>query len=160
MADIRGRCDKNGLSPFWQHLASKFIGGDYETADRLSALDGHFIRDLLPELPISLNLLPEAVSICAGRPNDHSVGALKLLRSAGFRKTDLCDAFDGGPALACATDETLVATTAVKMTDNSENLSSYNRPNLAFTGSDPANRQSTSHKDRRAHLVWQRERHG
>ncbi|ESQ74275.1 hypothetical protein ABAC402_15015 [Asticcacaulis sp. AC402] len=111
MADIRGWFDADGESPFWTHLTSKFIDVPYDQADKLCMNDGHFIDQLLPSLPIFLNLLPETVSRCVGRPNDNSAGAVKLLEGTGFRRTDLCDVFDGGPSMVCETDRTLIART-------------------------------------------------
>jgi arginine N-succinyltransferase len=58
-----------------------------------------------------LNLLPEIVDDCAGRPHDLSAGAMGLLMGAGFEATDLCDIFDGGPAIECKAGATLIAQT-------------------------------------------------
>lgn len=111
MADIRGWVDEAGVSPFWEHVTSKFINTDFEIADRLSANDGRFIMELLPSLPILMNLLPDAARICAGRPHEISRGAMNLLMGAGFEETELCDIFDGGPAISCRADATLIART-------------------------------------------------
>lgn len=112
MADIRGWVDEAGISPFWDHLTSKFIQTDFDIADRLSASDGRFIMELLPSLPILMNLLPDSARICAGRPHDISRGAMNLLIGAGFEDTELCDIFDGGPAVQCRVESTLIARTA------------------------------------------------
>jgi arginine N-succinyltransferase len=112
MADIRGWVDGRGVSPFWEHLTSKFIDTDFDIADRLSASDGRFIMELLPSLPILMNLLPDAARICAGRPHDISRGAMNLLMGAGFEETELCDIFDGGPAIQCRVSQTLIAQTS------------------------------------------------
>ena len=130
MADIRGWVDETGVSPFWEHLTSKFIDTDFEIADRLSASDGRFIMELLPSLPILMNLLPDAARICAGRPHDISRGAMNLLMGARFEETELCDIFDGGPAIQCRVENTLIARTVrdlVGYKDGSQRL-------LAFTG--------------------------
>lgn len=116
MADIRGWVDADGKSPFWQHLTSKFIQTDFDTADKMSAGDAGFIVELLPALPIMLNLLPESVLACAGKPHDLSAGAMGILMSAGFEDTDLCDIFDGGPAIRCSTDRTLVTQSVFEAT--------------------------------------------
>lgn len=112
MADIRGWLDERGQSPFWQGLAGRFIDLPIKEADRLSFEDGRFISDILPALPILLNLLGEDVAACAGRPHAASVAAMRILEHVGFRKTDLCDVFDGGPAIECAATDTLIATSA------------------------------------------------
>ena len=109
MADIRGWVNEKGVSPFWKHLTSKFIQTEFDKADRLSSGNAGFIIELLPALPILLNLLPKTVGDCAGKPHDLSAGAMKLLMSAGFENTDLCDIFDGGPAISCRTDRTIIA---------------------------------------------------
>ena len=116
MADIRGWVDADGASPFWQHLTSKFIQTEFDTADRMSAGDAAFIIELLPALPILLNLLPEIVDDCAGKPHDLSAGAMGILMSAGFENTDLCDIFDGGPAVRCRTDRTLITQSVFQAT--------------------------------------------
>lgn len=112
MADIRGWVDEAGVSPFWEHVTRKFINTDFDIADRLSASDGSFIPDLMPNLPILMNLLPDVARICAGRPHEISRGAMNLLMGAGFEETELCDIFDGGPAIRCRADATLIARTA------------------------------------------------
>ncbi len=116
MADIRGWVDADGKSPFWEHLTSKFIQTDFDTADKLSSGDAAFIVELLPALPIMLNLLPESVMNSAGKPHDLSAGAMGMLMSAGFEDTDLCDIFDGGPAIRCLTDRTLVTQSVFQAT--------------------------------------------
>jgi arginine N-succinyltransferase len=115
MADIRGWSEPGKEPPFWTHLASKFIDLDFDTADRLSAQHGIFIDQLLPTVPLFLNLLPDEAASVVGKPNDQSAPALALLRSVGFEMTDLCDVFDAGPSMACHTDQTLVARTSVRM---------------------------------------------
>ena len=135
MADIRGWVDDNGVSPFWRHLTSEFIQTDFDVADRLSTSDGRFIMELMPSLPIFLNLLPEAARHCAGRPHDISRGAMNLLIGAGFEPTDLCDIFDGGPAIQCRIDATLIARTQRKV-DKSADLSGGGKTQrvIAFAG--------------------------
>jgi len=132
MADIRGWVDSEGVSPFWTHLTSHFIRTDFDEADRLSSGNDSFIIELLPSLPILLNLLPERVAESAGKPHDLSAGAMGMLLSAGFEDTDLCDIFDGGPAIRCRTDRTLIAQSVFQATGGgvTESDSRY----LHFTG--------------------------
>ena len=132
MADIRGWVDADGNSPFWEHLTSKFIQTDFDDADHHSSGDGGFIVELLPALPILLNLLPPSVKECAGRPHDLSAGAMGLLMSAGFEETDICDIFDGGPAIRCRTDRTLISQTIFKATGGG--VSNSDLKYLHFTG--------------------------
>jgi len=135
MADIRGWVDADGSSPFWKHLTSKFIQTDFDKADRLSAGDAGFIVELLPALPILLNLLPGSVEACAGKPHDLSAGAMGLLMSAGFEDTDLCDIFDGGPAIRCRTDRTLITQSVFQATGGGVTESELKY--LHFTGDGP-----------------------
>jgi arginine N-succinyltransferase len=37
--------------------------------------------------------------------------------SAGFKETDMCDIFDGGPAIECEVSDTLIARTVQKAVD-------------------------------------------
>ncbi len=109
MAEILGWTDENGVSPFWKHLPSRFIHMDFDNADKLSTIDKRFIMDLLPEIPIMLNLLPDIVTECTGRAHDSSARAMSMLQSIGFEETDMCDVFDGGPAVKCQTNKTWIA---------------------------------------------------
>jgi len=132
MADIRGWADKDGVSPFWTHLTSKFIDMDFDAADRMCLNNGEFIDHLLPSTPIFLNLLPPSVADCVGRPNDASVPAVRLLESVGFKRTDLCDVFDGGPSLVCDVDHSLIAKSATPALGVTEESGAANA--LCFTG--------------------------
>jgi len=114
MSDIRGWTDSAGVSPFWTHLTSKFIPTDFDNADKTSTIDGRFIIELLPSLPIILNTLPLIVGECVGRAHDYSAPALAMLKAVGFKSGDLCDVFDGGPSIECHTDSTLIAKTVVQ----------------------------------------------
>ena len=134
MADVRGWVDEEGKSPFWEHLTSKFIQTGFDEADRLSSEDGTFIVELCPALPIMLNLLPDSVSDCAGKPHDLSAAAMGLLISAGFEKTDLCDIFDGGPAVRCWTDRTLISQSVFQATGGG--VTEADEKYLHFTGND------------------------
>ncbi|WP_298914376.1 arginine N-succinyltransferase [uncultured Algimonas sp.] len=143
MADIRGWVDEGGVSPFWEYLTSKFIATDFDVADRLSASDGRFIMELMPSLPILMNLLPDAARICVGRPHDVSRGAMNLLMGAGFEDTELCDIFDGGPAIQCRAEETLVARTARTLSFHGSGTQRV----LAFRGEGPDFRATLSTGD-------------
>lgn len=132
MADIRGWVDVNGKSPFWDGLTSKFITMSFDEADSMSNVDGGFLNDLMPSLPIMLNTLPPEVMACSGRAHDKSRGALKLLLDAGFERTDFCDVFDGGPSIRASFENTIIARTGQTYRD----VQTYNRskPSLHFRG--------------------------
>jgi len=132
MADIRGWSDSHDVSPFWQGLTSKFIDIPFDEADRQSTSNGDFIVNILPSIPILLNLLPNEVSQCTGRPHDKSAAAYNMLCSIGFVATDLCDVFDGGPAIQCPTNETLISRTALQAEGCTSSMKGT--PLLHYTG--------------------------
>lgn len=132
MAEIRGWFDENENSPFWDHIASKFIQTDFKTADALSAASGEFMIELMPALPILMNLLPKEAREYAGKPHKLSIGAMKLLMEAGFEDTDICDIFDGGPSIQCRTDKTLIAQSAYRATGGGVDDADFKY--LHFTG--------------------------
>lgn len=133
IADLRGWLDEDGNSPFWDHFTSRFIDLPLEEADRLSVVDGRFILELVPALPIILDFLPPEVAECAGKVHETSARAMAILMKAGFTKTELVDVFEGGPSIQCRADKTVVArekatmTQAVLTADEAE-------PLLYFTG--------------------------
>lgn len=133
MADIRGWAQNDGESPFWNGLTSKFIKTTFEEADQMSCVDGDFIDVLIPSIPIMLNVLPQEVSDCSGRPHERSKGALRLLTEVGFNHTDLCDVFDGGPSIRARFDNTLIGKTARKKSNESSQITKT--PCLHFGGS-------------------------
>jgi len=132
MADIRGWVNDAGQSPFWNGLTSKFISMSFDEADRMSNIDGDFLNDLMPSLPIMMNTLPPDVKVCSGRPHEQSQGALKLLLDVGFEHTDYCDVFDGGPSIRAKLDRTLIGQTAQKHT--AEFAADHDKPILHFRG--------------------------
>ena len=106
LAELRGWFDAEGLSPFYECLASKFFRLPFDEADLMSAsTDGQFILDLAPRNPIYLELLPERVRNVVGAVHDEGQAALSMLRAEGFRYHGLVDIFDGGPTVACARDD-------------------------------------------------------
>ena len=50
----------------------------------MSAQNKQFISDLVPRHPIYIDLLPDVVQEVIGKPNEHTIPALKLLESEGF----------------------------------------------------------------------------
>ncbi|GAA6169966.1 arginine N-succinyltransferase [Sessilibacter corallicola] len=101
-AEIRGWLDAEGSSPFWDSLGKKFFNMPYFKADFISAVNGsQFISDLMPRLPVYLELLtPEAVAVI-GKPNKEAAAAKKLLEKEGFYYHDTVDIFDAGPVVEC-----------------------------------------------------------
>lgn len=106
IAELRGRQDADGKSPFWSALGERFFGLDFPDADLTSAIRGNaFIADLMPKLPIYLDLLPQEAIDAVGRPHDVSAIAMRMLQQEGFRYEGFVDIFDAGPQLACETKD-------------------------------------------------------
>ncbi|CAM3565232.1 Arginine N-succinyltransferase [Vibrio aerogenes CECT 7868] len=102
IAEMRGVSDEQGNSPFWQWLQEHFFGIDFTLADYLAG-SGHkgFIADLMPKLPIYVNLLSQEAQSVIGKVHDKTRPALKILENEGFSCRDYVDIFDAGPTVEC-----------------------------------------------------------
>lgn len=101
-ADLRGVSDKNGYSPFWQALGKNFFNVDFTQADYLSGLgDRQFIYDLMPRLPIYVNLLPPSAQEVIGETHENTLPARKMLEAQGFQYRGYINIFDAGPSVDC-----------------------------------------------------------
>ncbi len=105
LAEMRGRIDARGRSPFWEALGRHFFGMDLEHADRLVMKDKRFIAELMPRHPIYLPLLPKAAQAAIGKVHPETEPALKLLTDEGFRAAGMVDIFEGGPVVSCALEK-------------------------------------------------------
>jgi arginine N-succinyltransferase len=106
LAELRGVFTPDGACPFWDHVAHKFFPMDFDDADRMSgSTDKQFIRDLAPQHPIYVSLLPEPARTVIGKVHPQGVPAMALLESEGFRPNGLVDVFDAGPTVTCARDQ-------------------------------------------------------
>jgi arginine N-succinyltransferase len=69
LAELRGIIDEAGGSPFWDGLAGRFFGMNFQDADQFNAVRGHqFIADLFPKHPIYIAMLPESARAVIGLP--------------------------------------------------------------------------------------------
>ncbi|TDO97999.1 arginine N-succinyltransferase [Marinomonas balearica] len=99
-AEMRGVCDKNGLSPLWESLGKHFFSIEFERADELTALGSkQFIAELMPHNPVYVNLLPESAREVLGKVHEKTAPARHLLEQEGFRFENYVDIFDGGPTI-------------------------------------------------------------
>jgi arginine N-succinyltransferase len=106
IADLRGRSNEDGKSPFWEGLGRHFFAMDYSRADYLTGLgDKSFIAELMPRHPVYTVLLPEDARAVIGEVHDATVPARALLESEGFRYEGYVDIFDAGPTLECFRDD-------------------------------------------------------
>ncbi len=102
LAEMRGRIDARGQSPFWNAIGRHFFGIDFERADRLVMKDKRFIAELMPRHPLYIPLLPRSAQAVIGQVHPHTVPALRMLQGEGFAPTGMVDIFEGGPIVSCA----------------------------------------------------------
>jgi arginine N-succinyltransferase len=106
IAEMRGRLDADGRSPFWEGLGRHFFAMEYSTADYLTGLgQKSFIAELMPRHPVYVNLLPETARAAIGEVHRDTEPARKLLEQEGFRYEGYVDIFDAGPTLECFRDD-------------------------------------------------------
>ncbi|SMY17658.1 arginine N-succinyltransferase [Photobacterium aquimaris] len=101
-AEMRGVSDEVGNSPFWQWLKEHFFSIDFTYADYLTGIGRKgFIADLMPKLPIYVNLLSKEAQAVIGQVHVNTRPALQLLQQEGFCCRGYVDIFDAGPSVEC-----------------------------------------------------------
>ncbi len=105
IAELRGLIDEGGGSPFWDGLAGRFFGMNFQDADEFNAINGHqFIADLMPKTPIYIAMLTDHARAAIGLPHPSGRAAMRMLEGEGFNNDGYIDIFDGGPTMCAATD--------------------------------------------------------
>ena len=105
LAELRGVIDEAGGSPFWDGLAGRFFGMNFQDADQFNAVHGHqFIADLMPKHPIYTAMLSESARASIGLPHPSGRAAMRMLENEGFAFEHYVDIFDGGPTMTARTD--------------------------------------------------------
>ena len=105
IAELRGLIDETGGSPFWDGLAGRFFGMNFQDADEFNAINGHqFIADLMPKHPVYIAMLTEPARAAIGLPHPSGRAAMRMLEGEGFAHEGYVDIFDGGPTMCAATD--------------------------------------------------------
>ena len=100
IAEMRGVSDNDGDSPFWNGLGAHFFSMPFSKADYLSGLGNKsFIAELMPKLPIYIDLLNKEVQEVIGKVHDNTLPALTMLENEGFQNLGYIDIFDGGPTI-------------------------------------------------------------
>lgn len=102
LAEMRGRIDHQGQSPFWEAVGRHFFDMEFPHADYLVMKDKTFLADLMPRHPIYVSLLPKAAQDVVNQVHPESAPALHLLESEGFARNGMVDIFEGGPVVSCA----------------------------------------------------------
>jgi arginine N-succinyltransferase len=105
IAELRGRFDDEGRSPFWEGLGRHFFAMEFSTADYLTGIgQKSFIAELMPRHPVYVNLLPPAAREAIGAVHRDTAPAHALLEQEGFRYEGYVDIFDAGPTVECFRD--------------------------------------------------------
>ncbi len=104
-AELRGRSDEQGNSPFWDALGHHFFDIPFADADRLTGTGMKtFIAELMPAYPIYVSLLPENAREAIGEVHANTSPARAILEKEGFSWCGSVDIFDAGPVLEAKTD--------------------------------------------------------
>ena len=105
-AELRGVIDEAGGSPFWDGVAGRFFGMNFQEADEFNAKYGNqFIADLMPKHPVYIAMLSEAARHVIGMPHPSGRAAMRMLENEGFAWENYIDIFDGGPTMTARTDQ-------------------------------------------------------
>ncbi|MGH8714651.1 MAG: arginine N-succinyltransferase [Casimicrobiaceae bacterium] len=105
IAEMRGKLDAGGKSPFWEGLGRHFFTIEYSRADYLTGIGQKaFIAELMPRHPVYTTLLPADARAAIGEVHADTLPARSMLESEGFRYEGYVDIFDAGPTLECFLD--------------------------------------------------------
>ena len=106
LAELRGVIDEAGGSPFWDGVAGRFFGMNFQQADEFNATHGNqFIADLMPKHPVYTAMLSENARAVIGLPHPSGRAAMRMLENEGFAFESYIDIFDGGPTMTARTDQ-------------------------------------------------------
>jgi arginine N-succinyltransferase len=106
LAELRGVIDEAGGSPFWDGVAGRFFGMNFQEADSFNATHGNqFIADMMPKYPIYTAMLQESARAVIGLPHPSGRAAMRMLENEGFAWEHYVDIFDGGPTMTARTDQ-------------------------------------------------------
>lgn len=105
LAELRGIIDERGGSPFWDGVAGRFFGMNFQEADYFNAINGNqFIADLMPKHPVYIAMLGDDARSVIGVPHPSGRAAMRMLELEGFQHDGYVDIFDGGPTMVAHTD--------------------------------------------------------
>lgn len=103
IAELRGKGDENGCSPFWNSVGRHFLQMDFMQADHLSSLGNKaFIAELMPRQPLYTCLLTAQAQAAIGQAHENAEAAQSILCGEGFAYQGYIDIFDGGPVIEAA----------------------------------------------------------
>ena len=132
LAELRGIIDERGGSPFWDGVAGRFFGMNFQEADYFNAINGNqFIADLMPKHPVYISMLDDDARSVIGIPHPTGRAAMRMLENEGFRYDGYVDIFDGGPTMAAHTDDVVSVKNSVSATLVGHNLKEGEKSILA-----------------------------
>lgn len=105
IAEMRGKVNNDGHSPFWEAVGRKFMDIDFAQADYLTMKSKKFIEELLPEEAILVDVLPQDAQDVVGEVHPHTEPAKRILEQEGFEFSGLVGIFEPGPVLKAQIDE-------------------------------------------------------
>jgi arginine N-succinyltransferase len=133
LAELRGVIDEAGGSPFWDGVAGRFFGMNFQQADEFNATHGNqFIADLMPKHPVYTAMLQESARSVIGLPHPSGRAAMRMLENEGFAFENYIDIFDGGPTMTARTDQ--VKTVRDAATEKVAAIDAGGEPALIATG--------------------------
>ncbi|NLS26296.1 Arginine N-succinyltransferase [Sphingomonas sp. S2M10] len=133
LAELRGVIDEAGGSPFWDGVAGRFFGMNFQQADEFNATHGNqFIADLMPKHPVYTAMLPESARSVIGLPHPSGRAAMRMLENEGFAYESYIDIFDGGPTMTARTGQVKTVREAQSATIAA--IGSGGEPALVATG--------------------------
>lgn len=104
IAEMRGRVNKDGHSPFWDAVGKKFMDIDFVQADYLTLKSKKFIDELLPKYPILVDLLPQVAQDVVAQVHEDTEPAKRILEKEGFYFSGRVGIFEPGPVLEANLD--------------------------------------------------------
>lgn len=108
LAELLPPFDKDGRSPFWEHVGRKFTGMGYKEANTNCRTNAEFIFSLFPHTLIYTNLLPDKIQKLIGSIHPDTMPVKKMLEEIGFRYSGEVCPFDGGPHYRARREEVLL----------------------------------------------------
>lgn len=105
IAEMRGRVNDDGHSPFWDAVGKKYMDIEFVQADYLIMKSKSFIEELLPKYPILVDLLPKEAQEVVAQVHPNTVPARKILEQEGFEFCGLVGIFEPGPVLETKLDD-------------------------------------------------------
>jgi arginine N-succinyltransferase len=100
IVEMRGVCDVDGRSPFWDSLGRHFFRMEFARANYLTGIGSKaFIAEMMPRFPLYACFLSQAAQAAIGCVHPDSESALAIAQEEGLSYQGYIDIFDGGATL-------------------------------------------------------------